>query len=48
MKASNVDGDWEMMSLETDAVSVEAGKVQVDVPEDGKAAFYKFGIPEKQ
>ena len=48
MKASAVDGEWEDVTLDADAASVESDKVKVEVPADEKAAFYKFVVPEKQ
>ena len=48
MKASAVDGEWENVTLDADAASVESDKVKVEVPADEKAAFYKFVVPEKQ
>ena len=48
MKASSVDGEWEAVELEANATTVEADKIQVSLPADEKAAFYKFVVPEKQ
>jgi hypothetical protein len=48
MKASSVDGEWEAVELESNATTVESDKIQVTVPADEKAAFYKFVVPEKQ
>lgn len=48
MKASSLDGEWEEVALESDAAAVELDKIQVAVPADEKAVFYKFVVPEKQ
>lgn len=48
MKTSSVDGEWEAVELEANATTVESDKIQVSLPADEKAAFYKFVAPEKQ
>lgn len=48
VKASSVDGEWEAVELESNATTVESDKIQVSLPADEKAAFYKFVVPEKQ
>ena len=48
MKASSVDGEWEVIELDSNATAVESDKIQVTVPADEKAAFYKFVVPENQ
>ena len=48
MKASSVDGEWEVIELDSNTTAVESDKIQVTVPADEKAAFYKFVVPENQ
>lgn len=48
VKASSVEGEWEAVELEANATTVESDKIQVSLPADEKAAFYKFVVPEKQ
>lgn len=46
--ASSLGEAWKAVFLEEHAASVKEGALQVVVPAEAKAAFYRFVVPENQ
>ena len=45
-RAASLDGEWKQVDAE-DAEVTDDGAIEVSVPADEKAAFYKFVVPNK-